>query len=164
MTCRDLEPLIEAIADGSLGLGAGPAAHLAECAVCAERLERARAIESMLALRETPAPSPSFTAAVMARVGEERWKTERVVDLGFNLAIAAGVLVIMVGGAGLAWSLGLLTITIDVDAVWRALDDSDVTGRFLSQVQTFVMAAVILTMALGLWWWAEAGGDAGLTD
>lgn len=164
MTCHELEPLIEAIADGSHEPGAEQAAHLAACPVCAARLERARAIESLLAVRDTPAPSPAFTAMVMARVGEERWKTERVVDLGFNLAIAAGVLVILVGGAGLAWSLGLLTITIDVDTLLRALDNNDVTGRFLSQVQTFVIAAVILTMALGLWWWAEAGSDEQLTD
>ena len=55
----------------------------------------------------------------MARVGQEKWKTERVVDIGFNLAIAAGVLVILAGGAGLAWSLGFFTITIDVDRARR---------------------------------------------
>jgi anti-sigma factor RsiW len=164
VTCHDLEPVIEAIADGSHQPDAEEAAHLAACPACAARLEHARAIESLLALRDTPSPSASFTAAVMTRVGEERWQTERFVDLGFNLAIAAGVLVILVGGAGLAWSLGLLTITIDLDAVLRALDTNDATGRFLSQVQTFVIAAVVLTMALGLWWWAEAGGDEGLTD
>jgi hypothetical protein len=30
--------------------------------------------------------------------------------------------------------------------------------RALQQLQTIVMATVLLTMALGLWWWAE--GDA----
>lgn len=164
MRCDDLEALIEAIADGSLEPGAADAAHLAACAVCAPRLERARAIETWLAFREAAAPSPTFTAGVMARVGEERWKAERAIDIGFNLAMAAGVLVILTGGAGLAWSLGFLTITIDLDAVRVALDNTDVTGRFLSQVQTFVMAGVILTMALGLWWWAEAGGTTELAD
>ena len=71
-------------------------------------------------MREMAVPPATFTAAVMARVGQERWKTERAIDLGFNLAIAAGVLVILAGGAGLAWSLGLLTITIDVEAIWQA--------------------------------------------
>jgi hypothetical protein len=163
--CDDLEPLIEAIADGSLEPSAEDAAHLAACDVCAPRLERARAIETWLAFRETVAPSPTFTAAVMARIGEERWKAERAIDLGFNLAMAAGVLVILAGGAGLAWSLGFLNITIDLDAIWQAFGSTDVTGRFLSQVQTFIMAAVILTMALGLWWWAEARSDRdGLID
>jgi anti-sigma factor RsiW len=162
--CHDLEPLLEAIADGSHEPGAEAAAHLATCDVCAARLERARAIETWLAFREVAAPTPSFTATVMARVGEERWRTERAIDIGFNLAIAAGVLVILAAGAGLAWSMGVLTVAIDLDAIWSALGSTDLTGRFLSQVQTFVLAAVILTMALGLWWWAEAGPDNGLTD
>ena len=67
-------------------------------------------------------------------------------------------MVIVAGGAGLAWSLGLLTITIDFDAIWQALG-TDVTGRVLTQVQTLVMAAGLLTTALVLWWWAEAASD-----
>jgi hypothetical protein len=156
--CDELEPVIEAIADGTAAPGPEQAAHLASCASCTAQLERARQIEQLLALREVAAPPAAFTADVMALVGRERWQAERVIDLGFNLAMAAGVLVILAGAAGLAWSLGLLTITIDVDAIWQALD-TDVTGRFLTQVQTVAMAAVILTMALVLWWWAEAASD-----
>lgn len=158
MGCQDVEPLIEAIADGSIELTAEQAAHVASCPRCSAELERARAIENLLALREAATPSPSFTAAVMASVGQERWKTERVIDLGFNLAIAAGVLVILAGAAGLAWSLGLLDIAVDLEAIWNAIG-SDVSGRFLSQVQTVGMAAVLLTMALVLWWWAEAATE-----
>jgi len=91
-------------------------------------------------------------------VGREKWQTERAIDLGFNLAIAAGVLVIVAAGAGLAWSLGLLSITIDLDAIVRSLD-AGATGRLLSQVQTVAMSAVLLTMALVLWWWAEAASE-----
>ncbi|MEP6782403.1 MAG: hypothetical protein ABI983_01970 [Acidobacteriota bacterium] len=159
MRCEDVEPLIEAIADGSLEMSGEQAAHVASCARCAAQLERARSIESLLALRDVAEPPQSFTATVMARVVNERWKAERVIDLGFNLAIMAGVLVILAGGAGLAWSLGFLNITIDLDAIWQAFATTEVTGRFLSQVQTFITAAVILTMALGLWWWAETAAD-----
>lgn len=159
MTCHDLDALIEAIADGSHTPDAAEAAHLASCASCARRLEEARAIEQLLATREITAPSPTFTNTVMARLGQERWKIERAVDLGFNLAMAAGVILILVGGAGLAWSLGFLTISVDVEALWQALG-SEVAGRFLSQVQTVAMAAVLLTMALGLWWWAEGESTA----
>lgn len=158
MRCDELEPVIEAIADGTTAPGPEQSAHLASCASCTAQLERARQIEQLLALREVAAPPATFTADVMTHVGRERWQAERVIDLGFNLAMAAGVLVILAGAAGLAWSLGLLTITIDVDAIWQALD-TDVTGRFLTQVQTIAMAAVILTMALVLWWWAEAASD-----
>jgi hypothetical protein len=152
--CEQLEPLIEAIADGSHQPDAAARAHLDTCAVCAARLDTARAIDSLLSLREAAAPSPTFTNTVMARIGQERWKTERVIDLGFNLAIASGVLVIAAGAAGLAWSLGFLSVAIDLDAVWSALG-SDVAGRVMSQAQTIGLAAMLLTMALGLWWWAE---------
>ena len=158
MDCHRLEPLIEAVADGSLEPGPEDAAHLASCSLCAARLRDARAIESLLAMRDVAVPSSSFTASVMTRIGQERWRTERVVDLGFNLAMTAGVLVILTGAAGLAWSLGLLQVTIDLEAIWDVVG-SDVAGRVRSQVQTISMAAVVLTMALVLWWWAEAAAD-----
>jgi anti-sigma factor RsiW len=156
--CDDLEPLIEAIADGSLQPDAETAAHMATCARCSAALERARTIESLLSLREVAVPPPTFTAAVMAQVGQERWRAERVIDLGFNLAIAAGILIIAAAGAGLAWSLGFLSITIDLDALLAMLD-TQVADRVLSQVQTIAMAGVLLTMALLLWWWAETAAD-----
>lgn len=158
MRCDDLEPLIEAIADDSLPLSAEDAAHVASCAICAARIEKARSIESLLSLREVGQPQAAFTQAVMARVVQDRWKAERAIDLGFNLAIAAGILVIVAGGAGLAWSLGLLSVTVDLDAIVRSLD-TGATGRLLSQVQTVAMSAVLLTMALVLWWWAEAARE-----
>jgi hypothetical protein len=156
--CDDLEPLIEAIADGSHVLSAEDAAHVASCGVCAPRIDRARAIEGLLSMREIAQPPPSFTLAVMSRVSQERWKAERAIDLGFNLAIAAGVLVIVAGSAGLAWSLGFLSVSIDLVAIWDAIG-TDAAGRVLSQVQTVGMSAVLLTMALVLWWWAEAASD-----
>ena len=158
MRCDDLENLIEAIADDSLPLPAEDAAHVASCALCTARIERARSIESLLSVREVAPLPAAFTQAVMARVIQERWKAERAIDLGFNLAIAAGILVIVTAGAGLAWSLGMLSVTIDLDAIVRALD-AGATGRLLSQVQTVAMSAVLLTMALFLWWWAEAARD-----
>lgn len=156
--CDELDPWLEAIADGSQALSADDAAHVASCALCGARLERARAIDSLLQMREVPVPPASFTGAVLRQIGREQWRTERAIDLGFNLAIAAGVAVIAAGGAGLAWSLGFLDITIDLEALRQALD-TEATGRVLSQVQTVAMSAVLLTMALVLWWWAEAAAD-----
>lgn len=158
MRCDDLEPLIEAIADGTLELSAEDRAHLASCAVCSARFEDARRVEQWLAARELPLPPPTFTASVISRIGQQKWQTERVVDMGFNLAIAAGVLVILAGAFGLAWSLGFFTITVDVAALLDAAF-SRVEGRVISQVQTVLISAVVLTMALVLWWWAEAAAD-----
>ena len=158
MRCDELEALIEAIADGTIEPSADARAHLSSCAVCTARLAEARRIEQWLAARELPQPGPSFTASVIARIGQEQWKTERVVDIGFNLAIAAGVLVILIGGAGLALSLGFFTVRIDTEVLWRAAA-SQIEGRVISEVQTVVIAAVMLTMALALWWWAEQATD-----
>ena len=158
MRCDELEALIEAMADGTIDPSADDRAHLSSCAVCTARLAEARRIEQWLAARELPQPGPAFTASVIARIGQEQWKTERVVDIGFNLAIAAGVLVILIGGAGLAMSLGFFTVRIDTDVLWRAAA-SQIEGRVISEVQTVVIAAVMLTMALALWWWAEEAAD-----
>jgi anti-sigma factor RsiW len=157
--CDQFEPLIEAIADGTMELSSEQRSHLASCERCAARLEQARAIEQLLTVREVAAPSAAFTQQVMAQVGREKWQTERAIDLGFNLAMAAGVFAILAGALGAAWSLGLFSITIDIDAIAEVLGAADVPGRILSQVQTIAMAALLLTMALGLWWWAEAASD-----
>jgi hypothetical protein len=69
--------------------------------------------------------------------------------------MAAGVLTILAGAAGLAWSLGFLSITIDVAALLDALE-STVGSRVVPQVETIGLAAMLLTMTLVLWWWAEA--------
>ena len=159
MRCEQLEPLIEAIADGTIEPGADDRLHLETCVLCRSRVAGARSIEQLLAAREAIVPPAPFTAGVMALVGRARWQTERVFDLGFNLAIAAGLLLILAGGAGLAWSLGFLTITIDFSALLDAAG-SEFGGRVLSQVQTVAMGAILLTMALALWWWAETGDRA----
>jgi hypothetical protein len=161
--CDELEPVIEAIADGTVEPAADDRAHLASCGLCSARLAQAQSIEQWLTARDAPQPSASFTASVMARIGQEKWKTERVVDIGFNLAIAAGVLVILTAGAGLAWSLGFFTIEIDVVTLLDAAT-ARVEGRVMSQLQTVAIAALLLTMALVLWWWAEAATDEEVTD
>ncbi len=157
--CDDLEPLIEAIADDSLEPSPEDRAHLESCDVCGGRLGRARAIHALLAERELPLPPASFTSNVMAQINRGRWEGEEVVDFGFNLAIAAGILLIVGGALGLAWSAGLLTFGLDVRSVF-ALVASQWVDRILQQLQTVVMATVLLTMALGLWWWAEGRTDA----
>ena len=111
-------------------------------------------IERALAARELPSPPASFTTSVMGRIVREQWQAERVIDFGFNLAVAAGVLFIVAGAAGLAWSLGFLTFTIDLDLV-REFARAQLNTSLVSQVQTVATAAMILTLTLVLWWWAE---------
>ena len=152
MRCDDLDPLIESVIDGSAR------AHLEGCDRCRARLAYAERIEQWLAARELPQPPATFTATVMARVGDAQWQAERVIDMGFNLAVAAGVLLIVMGGAGLAWFMGLFGVTADLATILAAIDNQ-VAGRLINQVQTIGISALLLTMALVLWWWAEAATD-----
>ena len=158
MRCEDLDPLIEGVIDGSFDPSAEDRAHLDSCERCRVRLAHARSIEQWLSARELPQPPASFTASVMARVSDARWQAERAIDIGFNLAVAAGVLLIVMGAAGLAWSVGLFGVTADLSTVVAEID-SGLTGRLMNQVQTVAISAVLLTMALVLWWWAEAATD-----
>lgn len=155
MDCEHLELLIEGLADGSVELDRPSAAHLAGCTVCQARVERARDIERFLISREVPATAATFTAGVMALVQRDRWQDERFIDLGFNLAMAAGLLVMLAGLGGLAWSLGFLNVAVDLEAVLEAAR-TELGGRLVAPVQTVAMAAMLLTMALAMWWWTEA--------
>lgn len=157
MDCNDLDDLIEALAEGE-DAGAAAAAHLAGCVRCRARVEMARELDRLLSSRETPAPPPGFTAQVMRRVRHERWRAEQVVDAGFNIAMAAGVLVIVSGLAGLLWSLGWFPV--DLQALSSAtLALAPWTARLADQAQTLVIAAVLLSSALALWWWVEGGEE-----
>ena len=112
-------------------------------------------IENLLQSRAVPAPPPMFTQAVMRQVQRDRWRVEQAVDLGFNLAVAAGVLLIVGGAVGLAWSAGVLVIDLDLPALAATVTTSW-AGRVVAQARTVAMAAGLLSMALGVWWWAEA--------
>ena len=47
-----------------------------------------------------------FRPAVWPRRASEAWRREQVVDWGFNVAIAAGLVAIVVGLAAMVWLLG----------------------------------------------------------
>ena len=61
----------------------------------------------MLAEWPVPVPAPAFAQRVLATTRQEAWQREQVVDWGFNVAIAAG----LVGdrrrrGGNRSWLLG----------------------------------------------------------
>src|SRR5262245_59656389 len=153
MRCQDADVIIEALAAGDDSADPALAAHVRQCPRCAMRLEMARAIESLLATREVPQPPERFTASVISRLRRERWRAEQLIDAGFNVAVAMGLLLIAGGAAGLAWSLGLF----GADSILPLVSEgaNRVVQRLLPQAQTVAVAVVLLVSALGLWWWAE---------
>jgi hypothetical protein len=90
-------------------------------------------------------------------VRQERWRVEQFVDVGFNLALAAGGFVVLCGLGGLLWSLGWLSIDIEVVSAATAAV-APWTRRLISDAQTLGVAAALLSSALALWWWVEGGG------
>ena len=112
------------------------------------------AIDRWMRERAAPTPPPGFTPAVMGRVRQERWQTERYWDLGFNIAVAGGLALIAIGVLGLIYISGLSVVGRDatlffVDAVTTVADQ-------VAPVLPAYMGAFALTAtALGLWWYVE---------
>lgn len=156
MDCNDLDDLIEPLAEGE-DAGAEAAAHLDGCARCSARVAMARELDRLLLQRARPDPPPGFTAEVLRRVRHERWRTEQVVDVGFNIAVAAGVLVILSGVSGVLWSLGWFAVDLETLSA-ATLAVAPWTAGLADQAQTLVMAALLLSSALALWWWVEGEG------
>ena len=71
------------------------------------------AIDRWMRTRPAPPAPAGFTAAVMSRVRQQRWRHERYWDLAFNLAVAAGLLMIVGGVLGLIYRSGLVVVGQD---------------------------------------------------
>jgi hypothetical protein len=156
MRCDEADAKIEALAAGEETADDALQAHVASCPRCASRLAMARAIESLLAIRETPEPPAHFTNGVLARMRRERWRAEQMLDAGFNFAVVFGLILIVAGLGGLGWSMGLFGADTAVMTVVNAAA-AQAAERVLPHAPTVVVATLLLVSALGLWWWAEDG-------
>ena len=156
MTCAELDDLIEPIAAGDVVPSAEVRAHLAGCASCAASLALATRIDGLLGAQVAPVPRADFTAALIARMRRERWRSEQMLDLIFNLAIAA-VAVIAIGGLWIAFSSsGLGTVgAAALNTAGHALAES--AARAAPQAGIYMVTTVGLVTGLFLWWWAERG-------
>jgi hypothetical protein len=112
------------------------------------------AIERWMRERVTPAAPAAFTTAVMTQVRHERWQAERYWDLGFNIAVTVGLLIVAAGVLGLIYMSGLSVV--GRDAVLLFVNALTTTADQLAPSLPTYMAAFALTAsALGLWWWVE---------
>jgi hypothetical protein len=154
MQCIAVDEIIDEIAAGAEAPAAA-AEHIAQCERCTSALANARAIERALQVLPQPDVPAGFTPSVVTRIRRERWHSEQVLDWAFNIAVALGVLLIVGGLAGIAWATGLLPVGRDLVSV---LSEGSplILNRIASESQTIVLAGLLLTMALGLWWWVES--------
>lgn len=154
MMCGEIDDRIEAVTSGDAAWSQAHAAHVATCRRCQSRIALAQAMERVLPTLTIASAPASFTADVMARVRRERWRAEQVLDTGFNVAIAAGLLLVVAGVAGLAWASGLIVVGADVLGLMR--DGLALAGTQLApQLPVYTTAALLLTLGVGVWWWTE---------
>ena len=153
IACTDANTFIEDLAAGD-PVPEGIGEHVAACLRCSARLQLAMQIERTLATRPVAVPPAAFTNTVVGRIRNERWRAEQMVDLGFNVFIACGIVLIAAGVAGLVWASGLVVFSRDVFSVLEAATESTLT-IVAAQARSFLFAALLLTLGLGVWWWVE---------
>jgi hypothetical protein len=111
-------------------------------------------IDRWMRERTAMAAPAGFTSAVMGRVRQERWRTERYWDLGFNIAIAAGLLLIASGVSGLIYISGLSVVAHDAMLLFvNAI--TTVAAEAAPALPAYTGAFALITTALGLWWYVE---------
>lgn len=151
--CARVDAALDEFVEGG-GLAADLEVHLSACQDCQARLALARRIEHALASWPVPAPPPHFAAVVAGRARRETWRQEIVIDWGFNIALAAGLILVLAGTGSLIWMLGALgepgeAAQVTAEALTRLL------GRVRGQGLVIATATVLLTLTAGAWWWAE---------
>ena len=153
MRCVDVEEWIEPVAAGDPA-PAAVQAHLDTCAHCSASLRLARSIEDAIRRRNVALPPERFVEAVLRRIHRERWRAERYVDVGFNVTIAAGLLLV-VGGVWLLLNIsGLNAVTAEVATALRA-GAGVVLVRVEGVLPTYLAATALLIATFGIWWWTE---------
>jgi hypothetical protein len=112
------------------------------------------AIERWTRERPQPQAPAGFTTAVMSRVRQQRWQSERYWDFAFNGAVAAGLLLIVGGILGLTFRTGLAVVGRDALLLF-ATGLTAAADQVAPQVPMYVAAFVLTASTLGIWWWAE---------
>jgi hypothetical protein len=113
------------------------------------------AIDRWMRERASPAAPGDFTAGVMARLSQERWRAERYWDVGFNVAIGGGLLLIAAGVVGLIYLSGLSVVGRDaLELFVQGL--TTVANQVAPMLPMYVAAFVLTATALGLWWYVES--------
>jgi anti-sigma factor RsiW len=154
MFCDEVLEAVEPIAAGELTPSRRITDHLASCRGCAGALAAARRVDALLRGRPAPVPPANFSSRVMSGLRRARWRTEQMLDWGFNLAlVAAGVLVVV----------GLWVVMRRSGLAMVSTDAIELLGpgmilfarRITPALPLYGGATALLGTALGVWWWAE---------
>ena len=154
MFCDEVLDAIEPIAAGEVTPDGRIAAHLATCANCAASLAAARRVDQLLRARPAPKAGTQFTARTLATLRRQRWRSEQVLDTGFNVALA----VVVVAVVATIWILmrrsGLTVVGGDALDLFGA-GFGALTQRLAPSLPLYAAATAVLAAVIGLWWWTE---------
>ena len=108
----------------------------------------------MLQTRPAPQAPSQFTSRTLTRIRRDRWRSDQLLDTGFNAVV---ILLVLAAVAG-AWLVmnrsGLITISSDaMDLVETGV--ATMVQRIAPAVPLYAAAAALLAGAVGIWWWAE---------
>jgi hypothetical protein len=128
--------------------------HLASCPGCAAALASARRVDALLRGRPTPPAPVQFITRVLNRVRRARWRSEQLLDLGFNIALALAAALVLVGLWVVMRQTGLATVGGDL---FELIGPGMVllARRISPSLPLYAAATALLGATLALWWWAE---------
>ena len=154
MFCDEVLEAVEPIAAGELAPSPRIAEHLASCRGCAGALDSARRLDALLRARAAPVPPAHFSSRVMNGLRRARWRTEQMLDWGFNLALVAAGVVVVISLWVVMRRSGLTTVSSDAIEL---LGPGMVlfARRITPSLPLYLAATALLGTALGVWWWAE---------
>ena len=154
MYCDEVLEAIEPIAAGELAPSTRVTEHLASCRGCTGALESARRVDALLRGRAAPVPPPNFSSRVMNGLRRARWRTEQMLDWGFNVALVAAAVLVVAGVWMVMRRSGLNTVSADAIEL---LGPGMVlfARRITPSLPLYGGATALLGTALGVWWWAE---------
>jgi predicted anti-sigma-YlaC factor YlaD len=154
MFCDEVLEAVEPIAAGELAPSPRVAEHLASCRGCAGALDSARRLDALLRARAAPVPPAHFSSRVMNGLRRARWRTEQMLDWGFNLALVAAGVVVVISLWVVMRRSGLTTVSSDAIEL---LGPGMVlfARRVTPSLPLYLAATALLGTALGVWWWAE---------
>jgi len=161
MFCDEALNAVEAIAAGEMTPEGRIAAHMETCPDCAAALKSARAVDQLLQRRAVPPPPEGFTTKTLTRVRRARLRSDQYVDLAFNAAIGIFVLGTIFGAWLLLDRTGLVAVGGDAFGLLESAVVST-ARRVAPSLPVYTGAALLLGMALLIWWWAER--DSGMAD
>jgi len=107
MKCEEIREVMPDLASGLMEVTPEMSGHLAECGVCAGKMEEFRQTMALLDEWKAPEPSPYFDVRLQARLREEMAKPHAGWLTWFRRPVLAASLTVLMGiGVGLFFTKG----------------------------------------------------------